>query len=316
MITEYGSTTDQLFATAVTAIDRATMFAGRIGGQGQPSLLEGQFSHHIKPPSLEAPPQFSDLFSGADKGDALISVLNDKVDAWVSEYFPAINGGFKNINEDWCTGVISSTKPFGVESTVFELVWHQARDRAYRTTRSEQRTLEAAFASQGFSLPPGALVDAITQSEQRATDAILNVSRDQAIKDAEIKVEILKHAVSIASQLKTSILNISAEFFRSYYSVYAMDNDAARIRAQAYQSYYSALSDYHGVEVAWERMRMASAEKTADTSNAIDRNRVALYGDNGAAAAHAQASRGMAEIAASSANAAGTLVAHVETSSA
>ena len=152
-----------------------------------------------------------------------------------------------------------------------------------------------------------------TASEQRATDAILDVNREQAIKDADIKVELLKHATSIAAQLKTGILNTSAEFFKAYYNVYGLDNDTARIRAQAYNAYYSALATYYNVEVSWEELRMKSESTAADTDMALDRNRISLYAENGAAAAHAQASRGFADIAASSANAAGTLVAQIET---
>ena len=51
----------------------------------------------------------------------------------------------------------------------------------------------------------------------------------------------------------------------------------------------------------------------AETDMALDRNRIALYSENGAAAAHAQASWGFADIAASASAAASTLVAEIET---
>lgn len=313
MASNYAPTTSTLFDTVTTAIDRATMIAGRIGGTDKPSLRETRFSHDVNAINLDAPPKFSDLFDGADNANPIIAQLDDRVDELLAKYFPAINGGLQSGTEDWCVGVISGVKPFGVDATVFDLVWHKARDRAYRTTRSESRTLEASFSARGFSLPPGALVDVLTASEQRATDTILDVNREQAIKDADIKVELLKHATSIAAQLKTGILNISAEFFKAYYNVYGLDNDTARIRAQAYNTYYNALATYYNVEVSWEELRMKSESTAAETDLALDRNRISLYSENGAASAHAQASRGFADIAASSANAAGTLVAQIET---
>lgn len=313
MANNYNPTTSTLFATATTAIDRATMTAARIGSTDKPSLRETRFSHDVNAINLDEPPKFSDLFEGADNANAIIAQLDDQVDEWLAKYFPAVNGGLKSGTEDWCIGVISGVKPFGIDSTVFDLVWHKARDRAYRTTRSEQRTLEASFSARGFSLPPGALVDVLTASEQRATDAILDVNREQAIKDADIKVELLKHATSIAAQLKTGILNTSAEFFKAYYNVYGLDNDTARIRAQAYNAYYSALATYYNVEVSWEELRMKAESTTAETDLALDRNRINLYAENGAAAAHAQASRGFADIAASASAAASTLVAEIET---
>ena len=311
MASEYSSTTEALLDNAQRSMEHALMIAARIGGT-RLSLKERQFSHSVRKIKLDPPPKFSDVFDGADSSDAIIAGLNDKVDAWLAKYFPSINGQFQNVPEDYLVGVISGVKPFGVDATVFDLVWHRARDRAYRTATSEQRTLAAAFSARGFGLPPGAMVDAIAQSEQRATAAALEVNREQAIKDADIKVDILKHAVGVATQLKTGILNTSAEFFRNYYSAYGHGNDVARIRAQAYQSYYNALSSYYNVEIAWENLRMESAAKTAEVDGAIDRNRVAAYSGNAVPAAHAQASRGMAEIAASSASAAGTLVAQIE----
>lgn len=313
MANNYSPTTSKLFDTVTTAIDRATMIAGRIGGTDKPSLRETRFSHDVNAIKLDAPPKFSDLFNGADNASSVIAQLDDRVDEWLAKYFPAVNGGLQSGTEDWCVGVISGVKPFGVDATVFDLVWHKARDRAYRTTRSEHRTLEASFSARGFSLPTGALVDVLTASEQRATDAILDVNREQAIKDADIKVELLKHATSIAAQLKTGILNTSAEFFKAYYNVYGLDNDTARIRAQAYNAYYTALATYYSVEVSWEELRMRAESTAAETDMALDRNRISLHAENGAASAHAQASRGFADIAASSANAAGTLVAQIET---
>lgn len=313
MSSGYSSTTSKLFSIVGQAIDRASMTAGRIGSTGPTSLREIGVSHKVGNINLAGPPKFSDLFgTGGDRTGAVTAQLNDKVDAWLAKYFPSINAGFKNVPDDWLIGVISGVKPFGIDSTVFDLVWHRARDRAARTTRSEQRTLEATFSSRGFALPAGALVGALAESEQRATDAVLDVNREQAIQDATIKKEILQSAVQIAAQLKQGILNTSAEFFKAYYSVYNLDNESARIRAQAYQAYYSALSTYYNVEVSWEELKLRSAVAKAEAGASNDRNRVAAAGNNQAAAAHAQASRGFADIAASSAAAAGTLVAQIE----
>ena len=312
MTSAYGPTTSQLFKVATQAISLASLSAGRIGGLGNPGLNEAGFSFQPKRLNLEQPPKFSDLFAGANNGDALVNKLDDQVDEWLAKYFPSINGAFKNIPDDWLTGVISGVKPFGIDSTIFDLVWHKARDRAGRTARSEQRTLEANFSERGFSLPQGALVDAIMQAEQRGVDSVLDVNRDQAIKDAEIKNDLLKMAVQVAAQMKQGILDTSAQFFRAYFDVYGLDNDTARIRAQAYNAYYNAIASYWQVEVSMEQIRLRAAESRASTSVDNDRNLVAMYSDSGAAAAHAQASRGFADIASSSAAAAGTLVAQVE----
>lgn len=312
MASGYAGTTEQLFGVVQSAMSHASLLAGRIAGSGRPSLRESRMSYEVGDISVGKPPAFSDLFAGGDPSSAIIGQLNSQVDQWLGKYFPRINGDFKDVPEEWLIGVISGVKPFGVDKTVFDLVWHQARDRAYRGVRSEQRTLEAAFSGRGFSLPPGALVDALAQVEQRGTDAVLDVSRDQAIKDADIKVDILKHATSLAAQMKMGILNTSADFFRSYYSVHGLGNETARIRAQAYSTYYGALSNYHNVELGLEQLRLRAAESKSEVSLGIDRNRVAAHSDSSAANANANAARGFADIASSSASAAGTLTAQIE----
>src|SRR5690554_3088827 len=309
----YDNTTSQLFNTVSRAIIQAQTIAGRIGASNPPNLKETPAHHSVSKRNMPTP-QFSDMFDpdGSNAGNQAVLGLNDKVDAWLAKYFPSINGQFQNVPEDWLVGVISGVKPYGTDSTVFDLVWHKARDRAYQTVTSERRTLEAAFSQRGFTLPPGALVDATAQSEQRGTDAILDVNRDEAIKDADIKKEILQYAVGIASQLKQGILNTSAEFFRVYHSAYNNDLERARIRASAYSSYYNALSTYYGVEVSWEELRLRAAELKAGVDGGIDRNRIAASTGGGAAAAHAAASQGFSQIAAGAASAAGSLVAEIE----
>ncbi|WFS20651.1 hypothetical protein P9K38_10045 [Pseudomonas sp. 905_Psudmo1] len=312
MASNYQDTTNNLFATVTAAMDRASLSAARIGSGSGASLRERGLNYTPGELNLQPPPKFSDLLAGADNANAITTQIDDKVDQWLATYFPSINGGFKNQPEDFVLGVISGTKPFGIDSTVFDMVWHKSRDRAYRTSSSERRTLEAAFSGRGFALPVGALVDAMSQSEQRATDAALDVNRDAAIRDAEIKNDILKYSLGIAAQLKTGILGISAEFFRSYFSVYGLDNETQRIRAQAYNTYYSALSNYYNVEVAWENLHLRAAETSAGISADIDRNRVANAGQRGSAGAHAQAAQGFASIAQGAASAAGSLTAQIE----
>lgn len=312
MASEYNSTTGQLLANAQTAISYASMSAGRINLSSKPQLKETSFDYDVPDINIGAPPQFSDLFVGADNADANIGAVNDKVDAWLAKYFPAINSSFQGIPEDWLVGVISGVKPFGIDSTIFDLVWHRARDRAYRTVASEQRTLEASFSNRGFGLPPGALIDVLAQSERRAADAILDVNREQAIQDAQIKNDLLKMAVQVAAQLKMGILNTSAEFFKCYYQFYGLDADVARIRAQAYQAYYNALAAFYGVEVSVEGLKLRAAETGAEVDGSIDQRRVAAFASDGTAQAHAQAARGFSDIAASANAAAGTLVAQIE----
>jgi len=307
------ATNSQLFALAQQSLSFASGSAGRINVSSKPTLKESTFAYTPGNINLQAPPKFSDLFGGTDNASANISSVNEDVATWLETYFPSINGGFKDVPEDYLVGVISGVKPFGIPSTIFDLVWHQARDRAGRTVRSESATLAATFSSRGFSLPPGAMIDQLAQSERRAADATLDVNREQAIKDADIKNQILQQAVQLASQLKLGILNTAAELFRSYTAMYQLDSQAAQIKASAYQAFYNALSSYYGVEVNMEQLKLRAAETKAGIDGAIDGNRIRSYSADSTGSAHAQAANAFASIAGSAANAVGTLDANITT---
>lgn len=311
---QYDSTTSQLFTNASLALSNAISAAASIGTSTKPTLLNPSLSFSVPDKDFGSGPVFSDLFDGADSTNADIAALNDNVDAWLAKYFPAINGNFNNVPEDYLVGVIGGTKPFGIDKSIFDLVWQQSRDRVYRTTQTEQRQLEASFSSRGFSIPPGALIDQIAASERRATDATLDSLRDAAIKEADIKVDLLKHAVGIAAQLKQGILATSAEFFRNYYSVYQLSNETARVRAQAYDAYYQALQSFYNVEVSWEGLRLRAAETTAQVGVDTDRNRLSLFdAANNVSGAYSQAVQGFTNAAGSAYNAAGSLTVQTQT---
>ncbi|EIK96049.1 hypothetical protein PMM47T1_13855 [Pseudomonas sp. M47T1] len=313
MAGEYSSTTTQLFQNASLATSNASSALASMGSTVKPTLLNPTFSYSVAAKNFGDGPVFSDLFDGADSTDSDIAALNEQVDEWLAKRFPAINAGFANVPEDYLVNVIAGTKPLGIDRTVFDLVWSQNRDRAYQTVRSERANLEATFSSRGFSIPPGALIDQLAASERKATDATLDVLREQAIKEADIKVQILQQAVEIAAQLKQGILNLSAEYFKAFYSVYTLSNETARIKAEAYQSYYQALSTFYNVEVNWESLRLQAAKESAEVGVDTDRNRIGLYSASGQVnSALAEAVKGFANLAGMANNAAGSLVAHIE----
>lgn len=305
------TTNSQLFALAQQAISYASGSAGRINVVGKPTLKETPFSYAVGNIKLQEPPKFSDLFGGTDNAASNISSLNGEVEQWFATYFPSITSGFRNVPEDYLIGVISGVTPFGTASTIFDMVWQQARDRAGRTVRSERATLSAAFSARGFSLPPGALVDQLAQSERRGTDAVLDVNREQALKDADIKNQILQQAVQLSTQLKLGIMNSAADMLRAYTSLYQLDSQSAQIKASAYRAFYDALGSYYQVEIGMEQLKLRAAETKAGVDGEIDQHRIQNYAADSTGTAHAGAARAFGDIAGKAASAIGTLDAHI-----
>lgn len=278
-------------------------------------LREPDFTYSVSKPSLGTPPKLSDVLDLGDTTDTRLEKLNADAAAWMDKFFPSMDKCLRELPEDWLCGVISGVKPFGQDATVFELVWHRARDRAYRTMATEQQQLEAAFTGRGFTLPPGAMVAAMSDAAERADTAILDVNREQAIKDAEIKLEILKFAEQQALTYKLGILQALADFYRQWIALPDQDLERARLKAQALSSLYSALSSYYNVEVAFEELGLKAKQADVQTDLEVDRNRITNRKNSdasGKAAALANAARAFGDVASQAAASAGTLTAEIE----
>ena len=315
MASEYNNTTDFLQGVASRALTDASNNASRIWGLENvtANTRDPKFALTIDKPDIGPPPQLSDLYEG-DSSDPTVQWLNEQADAWVEKYFPEINACFKNQPEETLCAILAGTRPFGLDKTVLDIVWNQARDRAYRTAQSEQDTTAALYSIRGFTLPTGAMADTISQIERRATDAALDVSRDQAIKDADIKVDIFKLGLQLATQLKTAILSALADFYRMWITVPDKDIERARIKASAQAALYNALSSYYNVEIAFQELRLKSGQTTAEIDISVDRNTVNKQGNYmGIAGPLSNAVTAFANTAGNAAQAGGSLTAQVET---
>lgn len=312
MASEYTPTTDFLKTHAQAAMREANNAESRISSLSKPNLRAPRFDHEVVKPNVEPPPKFSDLF-GTDTTTATQKWLDQMMDDWLGKFFPNITQCLKTLPDDWLCDVISGVKPLGYSQTYFDLAWHMARDRAQRTRRSEVATLDATFSQRGFSLPPGAYVAAVDEAHQRASDVVLEVNREQAMKDVEIKHQMLIFAEEQALRYKTSIMSLAADLYQKWASLPDKDIERARIKASALASFTSALSTYYQLEVAFEQLRLRAAEAKAGVDVDVDRTRASVHSaDASANAALGQAASGFASISAAAANAAGTLVAQIE----
>lgn len=315
-MSNYNATTSFLQNQARTALIQAQSNAGRIYSLPPQSALpkrQPRINHSVARPNIDRPPTFADLFDTGDTTDARIQYLSAQSDQWVAKYFPSITTGLRSIPDDWLCEVISGVRPLGMDKTIFELVWHQARDRAYRTRNTEVRNINEAFSVRGFELPPGAQVDAITAAEQRASEAILEVNVQQAIKDAEIKQQMLQFAVETATNYKMGIMSALGEFYRAWINLPDKDIERARLKAQAQAALYSALTAYHNVEVSIEQLRLRAAEAKADVDLGVDRNQTAVHGNySSVAGGLASAVNAFAQLAGQSNTAGGTLAAEIQ----
>lgn len=273
------------------------------------------FSHTVRQPALEKPASIGDLLDDYEKQDVNVIMLNGIAEDWIARYLPNLHGCLKDQPDEWVCGILSGEKPFGMNKSAFDAAWHEARDRAFRQASTERKETMADYASRGFSQPPGATLAALRSAEIRASDAIGDVNRQQAIKDAEIKVELVKLAVETATQLRTALMQLLASFFGNIVALANHDpgSDKMRAKAQAYSAFMGGLSSFYNVELGFEQLRLeaAKAKSSVQVDSAKVKADLTAKGVDSRNSALGQAANGFATAAGAAANAQGTLQAEL-----
>ena len=258
------------------------------------------------------PLALSDMLVLDDSAERL-KFLDVETEKWFEKHFPELDGCLKSEPERWLCGIITGEKPFGMSEEYFRAVWLQARDREYLSRNSSVMQIRSAFSSRGFTLPQGAMVQAEINAETTAADAIAAVNIAQAMKDSEIKLDLLKFAEEQALTLKRGILSSLADFMRTWVELPNKSLEESKLKADAYRSLNSALSDYHRVELGFEELRLKAADIRNRTELGTWEVRTKANNVDSRNQAIGQATKAFADIAASSANAAGTLQANITT---
>jgi len=302
--------TDFLQDYARDALGRASALSGRIGSF-VPGSSSVDFNYTPTKPNIDRPPAIGDLLGGDTKGGS-IQFLNAETEKWLDKYFPNINSCTKYQPEEWACGILTGQTPFGLSREVFEAVWHEGRDRAFRQANTEQAQIRSEYSQRGFTVPPGAMFAAFNNAEIRASEAIADINRTQTVRDAEIKLDLVKFAASTAAQIKLGMMQSLATFYNQWVSVLNRDLDLARSKAQAYSALTSALSSYYNVELGFEELRLKAASGKASAQDATNKTKM-QEGDVRAAQnqALARAAAAFADTAGSAANAQGSLQAEL-----
>lgn len=262
-------------------------------------------------PAMEKPMALSDLLPEDTSRDT-IRFLDNESNKWMDKFFPELLGCLRSKPEEWICRILGGDDPYAGSEAVFDAVWNQARDQSWADADAQQAQIRAEFAGRGFAVPPGAMIGASLAVERSAAAAIGEVTRSQAVKLAEIKLDLIKFAEEQAIRLKLGILQSLADFYRQWVQVPNEALEAARLRAQAYATLQSALADYYRVELGFENLRFDTAR--ASQVGHLEGERLKVHAnDNGSVpAALAQTVRGFTDVGAQGTSAIAALVADLE----
>ena len=95
---------------------------------------------------------------------------------------------------------------YGIETADESALWDRARSREIEGAMSEMDTLLVDSAARGFPLPPGDLNVALQRAHQRLQDKVSTVSRDIALKRADLYVENRKFTIEQTRQVEQILI--------------------------------------------------------------------------------------------------------------
>lgn len=134
----------------------------------------------------------------------------------------------------------------GLPPKVEENIWNRAREREVKQAGEAIAALDR-MESMGFSLPPGAFTDAQIKIQTELAATTIGLSRDIAIKQAELEQENIKTALTMATQIESKLIDYAnqraqREFEAAKYateagiSIYNADVEAYKARVEVYKA--------------------------------------------------------------------------------
>lgn len=203
----------------------------------------------VVPALRQAPPAFSPntdlslLFSqGFQTAFAQFNplVLQSVLD-YTTRFFPAAIAG---TCDDWIQKAIL-TGGTGIPAAIENAIWERARSREMIDARMLEQEALNAFASRGFSMPPGALAGRLLEVRQNATNKSSTISRDVAIKQAELEIENIKFALDEGLKVRMGVIQSLPAYIKAWLEPAADAVEYAKALAAAKERLWSAASDYY-----------------------------------------------------------------------
>jgi hypothetical protein len=137
----------------------------------------------------------------------------------------------------WVDGAATGLEP-GVE----DALWNRARDREQTAGAGLAQDAIRQFAVRGFTSPPGALAVALQRAAQAVSDNSVTVSRDIAIKQAELEQANRRFAFEQAWQVESGLISYAGQ-------IAARALDASKYTAQILLDVFRAEVERYNAEV-------------------------------------------------------------------
>lgn len=159
----------------------------------------------------------------------------------------------------------------GLAPAVEQAIWDRARSRETKLALANEDDIARTSEAMGFMMPAGVMVDQLRVAQQNYYDKLSDLSRDVAIKQAELEQKNLTEAVAAGTDLEGKIIQIYKTEADVYEAKVRATAEIAKLGMSRYESliraYESSVSAYK-TRVDAERSRIEAL--TAQSRVLID----------------------------------------------
>lgn len=223
--------------------------------------------------------------------DRLIALLSDKLADFFTTYYPLAADAFDEAT-NWLVNTIT-VGGTGISPAVEDQIWQRGRDRIIADgARVESQTLNE-FAARGLALPSGAMASRLQEVRFEQLTKTQELSRDVAIKQADLEVENLKFAVDLAVKSRMQAMGVAVDYIRALMSGADTASRVALLNADAKARLVSATADLYRARLS--RDEIAMRIPLANASNLVQQNGIGTDGFYKGVGARVQAAAAAAE---------------------
>lgn len=150
----------------------------------------------------------------------------------------------------------------GLPAAVEQAIWDRARSRETQIALANEAEVMRTSEAAGFRLPSGVLAAQLREVQQAYYDKLSGLSRDVAIKQAELEQENLKQTIAQGMQLEGQLIDYSLKLEQvAFESAKVAADNALQIYNAQVEQFKSLLSAYNTYAVAYKTIMDAELSK-------------------------------------------------------
>lgn len=182
----------------------------------------------------------------------LVGLLSNQLAGYFATYYPLAADAFDPAT-NWLINTITNSGT-GIPEAIESQLWQRERDRFIREGARVENNLVSGYSAKGYSLAQPCMIHDLNQARYEQSGKIGISSTTIATKQAEIKIDTIKFAITQAMDSRFKAMNAASDYIRGM--MMAPDSAArlASINTDAKAKMIGATSDLYRARLSRDQL--------------------------------------------------------------